>query len=600
MKLAPTPLAFKGRLLFLRILLGMAFLAILAGYFRVQVMHQQRYAAMGEEYRVTKRRIKATRGLIYDREGELITRNMPTYNLVLLRDEMDQPWAAMRSQLSAFLGVSAERLEKRYQKRTRLLSQPVLLLEDINFQESLRIKRNQMRYPGLAIEIREKRHYRYGELFTHVLGYVREATRDMLRENPRLHMGDVVGQTGLELTYDNLLTGVDGEKTIYIDHRGVYQQENVTVPPEPGQDLHLTLDFELQKLAMEAMEGRGGSVVMMKVDTGEILVYISAPTYDLNLFTGGLSQERWQALLNAPDQPLFNRPAAGAYAPGSIFKVVTTLAALEHNKITPNTKYLCTGTFTLHNHTSRCHKEEGHGLIDVSEAIQQSCNVYFYNVARDLPVDDLAAMARSLGIGQKTGLDLTGEKPGLMPTTQWKERAIGETWFPGETLSVAIGQGYLQVTPLQLVTLMATIAGEGQRPQPHLLLKSGKNGNYERFPIDTTQLDHIPAKHFELVKNAMWRVVNQNRGTGSNAAIPGYDVCGKTGTAQLITFNTKAERENDNYKNAWFAGFAPRDNAEVAIIVLVEQAGGGGDQAAPIAKRLFEAYRRTQSQVDPT
>ncbi|CAM2066268.1 penicillin-binding protein 2 [Sulfidibacter corallicola] len=601
MRLAPTPLAFQGRIFFLRWVVIFSFLMVLGGYYRIQILNQERYEELGESYRIKKRRIKATRGLIYDRAERLVTQNMPTYDLLLRRDEMEEPWRRLKPRIAEFLEAEEETLQRKYDNRSHLLSQPVTLIENISFSESMRIRRNIMRYPGLAIETTEKRHYTYGRLFPHVLGYVSEASKEALRKNPRLRLGDVVGKSGIELAYDQLLTGTDGERTIVADHRGVYHSSEITTAPQPGGDVVLTLDFELQKLAFETLEGRTGSVVMMDVKTGEVLVYVSSPTFDLNMFTEGLSQEQWQELLKRPGNPLLNRPLQGAYAPGSVFKVVTALSALQNGKITPNTTYFCNGEYKLHNHVFHCHKRGGHGHVDVSRALQGSCNVYFYNVARDLDIEQLAKTAHELGLGETTGIDLIGEKSGLVPTPRWKKQRSGKIWYPGETLSVSIGQGSLQTTPLQLLSMMSTVASEGQVIQPHLLLKSRLNETVVPNEGRKKHISTMEREYFRLVKQALWRVVNKEQGTGSRAQVPGFDVCGKTGTAQLITFSSEAEHKIDKYKNAWFAGFAPRDEAEVAIVVLVEHAGAGGAKAAPIAKILLEAYQaRKNKKVDPT
>lgn len=600
MRLAPTPLAFQGRILLIKIMVILGFLVVLGGYYRIQILEREHYEALGEKYRIKKRRIKATRGLIYDRNERLITQNMPTYNLILLRDEMEESWKRLRPRIASFLNITEEELDRRYKKRSRLLSQPVLLAEDIEFSESMRIRRNRRRYPGLAIETTERRYYSFGRLFTHVLGYVGEVSREKLNDYPGLRMGDIVGQSGIELAYNDMLTGDDGERTIMIDNRGVYRQSQVSLPPTPGEDIYLTIDFELQKLAFDVLKGRLGSIVLMDVKTGEILTYVSSPTFDLNLFTKSISQEDWNALLQSPGNPFVNRPIQGTYAPGSVFKLVSALAALSQNKVTPQTTYFCSGAFDYYNHTFNCHKRAGHGLVDLEKAIMGSCNVYFYQIAKDLDIDDLAAMARAFGFGEVTKVDLHGEKNGLVPTKAWKRKRYKQVWFPGETLSVAIGQGSLQTTPMQLLVLMATLATDGVVPTPHLLHKSGYAENLASHDFSTREISNVRKDHFQRMRRAMWKVVNQTDGSGSRARVEGLDVCGKTGSAQLVTFTSEADRKEDALVNAWFAGFAPRDNAEVAIVVLVEQAGHGGSMAAPIAKIMLEAYQKRKAELDPT
>ena len=352
MKLAPTPLAFQGRILFLGVLTVVGFMAVASGYYRVQVAQQERYEQLGEKFRIKTRQIKATRGLILDREKRLVTRNMPTYNLVLLRDEMDEPWRQIAPKLSEFLGLSREYLDKRYATRSPLLFQPVLIKEDIEYSEALRIRRNRRSFPGLSIETTEKRFYSHGELLSHVLGYVGEASDAMLKKNPKLKLGDIVGKSGIELAYNDSLMGKDGEKTLWLNRRGVYvRPPQITTPPQPGSDLYLTLDLDLQKLAADSLEGRGGSVLMMDVRSGEILVFFSSPTFDLNLFTSVISTKKWEELLHSPGRPFLNRPIQGSYAPGSIFKLVTALAGLKHLNTSLYTKHFCNGEFSYYNHT---------------------------------------------------------------------------------------------------------------------------------------------------------------------------------------------------------------------------------------------------------
>ena len=597
--LQPPPVN-QGRVIFLALLVCLGFLVVLAGYYRVQIIEGGRYERLGEKYRIKKTRYKAPRGLIYDRDKRLITQNMPTYNLVLLRDEMKSSWKWFRPRVAQFLGISEERLERRYTKRSRLFSEPVLLRENIGYRESLRIMRHQRRFPGLAVETAGNRHYTHGSLFAHVLGFVGEASREQLRKNPDLHLGDIVGKSGIERKYNEVLTGVDGERTIEIDSRGVYRSNRLTTPATPGGDLYLTLDYDLQNLAVEALDGRSGSIVMMDVRTGDILVYLSSPAYDLNLFTTGISAEDWSHLRNAPTRPFLNRPMRGTYAPGSVFKLITALAALQDGVITPESRYFCSGKVNFYNREFRCHREEGHGLVDLRGAIQTSCNVYFFSLGLDLDIHTLARTAKQFGFGRTTGLDLVGEKPGLVPTPEWKKKTQNQIWYPGDTLNLTIGQGDLLSTPIQVVQLMAALANEGQLVTPRFLLSRTDQGKETRFPVKTQPIQGIPRHHYQLLKEAMWRVVNDPSGTGNSAKVDGFDVCGKTGTAQLITFTREEDHEIDAYKNAWFAGFAPRDEARVAIMVLVERAGAGGANAAPIARILLEAYMRSLKGVDPT
>ena len=600
MKLAETERISPGRIFFIWTLVGISFVFVLAGYYRLQILNQERYEALGEKYRIKKRRVKATRGLIYDRNQKLITENRPTYNLVLLRNEMKKPWSKFQPEISEFSGLAPELLNEQYKKfRAQYLSLPIILEKEIDFPQVLRILRNQLRYPGLSVETTTRRHYSDNQLFAHVLGYVGEASRAKLKQNPNLRLGDAVGKRGLERFYNDILTGVDGERTILVDNQGVFQSNEITTPANPGDDLYLTLDSELQELAASQLGDQKGCVVLMDVQTGGLLVYYSSPSFNLNQFTRRLTHEQWEALRSADDNPLLNRPLQGTYAPGSIFKLVTLLAALRKGTISYHTKYYCGGKLRFLNRDFHCHNEGGHGTVDLNKAIQKSCNVFFYNVGRDLGATALAETAVDLGLGQKTGVDLIGEQPGRVSSPQWKRRYYNKPWYPGETLSLAIGQGDLLTTPVQIVQLMAYIANEGFAPEPHFLYKSkGRDGESITQPV-IRRVKDFPVEYFKALKTAMWKVVNDPNGTGRRAKVKGLDICGKTATSQLSTFKTDAERREEANRNAWFSGFAPKENPKVAIVVLVERVKGGGYNAAPVARQILDAYFRAQSEMDP-
>jgi len=591
--LSPKSLDFRGRIYIMMGSAAICFLLVISGYWSLQVRQKERYEKLGEQYRIKTKPITSSRGFIYDRNGSLIAQNRPTYNLAVLRDEMEDPWSELRPQLALFLGETEALLDERFAKaKDQPISQPVILQENISFKESLRARRNLRRFPGLHIDTTERRFYVNGHLFTHVLGHLGESTKQELKRNPKLKLGEMVGKTGVERAYDGALTGVDGVWEIHIDNKGIYRKKEVKTPPQPGKNLYLTLDLELQQLAYDSLAGRSGSVVMMEIKTGEILVYLSSPSFDLNLFTERFSTRRWNELNNSSKNPFLNRPVKGVYAPGSVFKLVTALAALKYNKITPMTRYFCNGSLTMNDYTARCHAAAGHGSVDLEQAIRHSCNVFFYNVALDLDIDQLASVATELGFGNKSGVDLIGESKGLVPTRDWKRARYNKMWYPGETLSVVIGQGALLVTPVQLVVFMATVADDGRIPTPHFMSKYGKNANYDYFDHQPRRIDGIPEEYYDILKSGMWQVVNHARGTGTAAAVKDYDVCGKTGTAQLINFDSDSDTKDKAFLNAFFAGFAPRYKPEVAIMVLVEQAGAGGQEAAPIAGRLFTNYRQ--------
>lgn len=591
MKLSKSPIQFRNRIVLIGWMMALAFLFVGAGYYRVQILQQERYKALGEKYRIKTRRIKATRGLIYDRNEKLITQNMPTYNLVVLRDEMKEPWSAFAPKAAAFLGKDVAEFDAAHERvRGKFRSLPIVVEQDLELLEVFRVLRNQVNYPGLSIETVPRRHYEGGGLFAHVLGFVGEASPQAIKNDDDLQMGDIVGKSGIERYYNEILTGVDGKRTILVDKRGNFQSDRVTTPPRSGGELQLTLDTELQRLALQELGDKAGAVVMMDLKTGGLLTYVSAPSYNINRFSKRFTAKQWNELRDHETKPFLNRPIQGAYAPGSIFKLVVALSGLKNHTVNENTSYYCRGEMRYYDRIFHCHRRRGHGEVDLLLAIKGSCNIYFYHVAKELGATNIAEMAAQMGFGRPTDIDLHGEVAGLVPSPAWKRETQNKIWYPGETLSLALGQGDLLVTPVQLLQLMATIANNGRIPRPHLLAKWEKDGEAHAYQPEFSLFDNVTDNQYQVIKSAMWAVVNQSHGTGSRARVKGRDVCGKTGTAQLITFRDDEDREDANNTNAWFAGFAPRDEPEVAVVVLVERAAAGGRASAPIAGKLIEAY----------
>lgn len=576
----------KRRLLWLQLMVSAGFLIVLGSYYRTQVLLHEHYSELGEQNRTRRRNLPAARGLIFDREGRLLTRNLPSYHLVLQRDEMVEPIEEFAERLAPFLGMQKEQLLQTFHSsKTALLSQPIVLAENISFEEVLRAKRNGLLFPGLSVETGNRRDCVYPTLFSHVLGYVGQASEEELRADERLRYGDVVGKRGLENSYNHLLLGSPGEKWIHINRQGLIFREEVVEPATSGENLIISLDLDLQIAAQQALGEFGGVVLLMDVRSGELLAFVSAPSFDLNIFGAGMTREQWQDLISRPGQPLFNRPLQGLYAPGSIFKLVTILAALHRSQITPATRFRCNGSFQHLGRTFHCHQRAGHGELDLWQAIQKSCNLYMYQVAKELGAQAIADTAEDLGLGKPSGIDIFGEKTGTIPSPR-----KNKVWYSGETLNMSIGQGAIQVTPIQMVRLMSIIAGEGICPQPHLLLRAEGPQPKPFHPL-SFRCTAIAPEHFRTIKTAMWQTVNTPGATGAAASVPGFDVCGKTGTAQLLSFRTEADRKQERNTNAWFAGFAPLDRPRVAILVLAEQVGAGGARAAPVARQVLAAYQ---------
>jgi len=584
----------RGRIRLFQILLFFCFLVVILGFFKVQIIHGKHYESLGQKYRLKNLPVKPQRGLFYSRDGSLLVENQPTYTLVLHRDSLHLPWNQALQKIVSFFDCDPESIDSKYQlHRGRYLGLPIPLITQMKFRDVLRLKRQQKEFPYLKVQIDSERYHRLPYTYSHILGYVGAVTPRQLLQNPALKPGDVVGRTGLEQKFNDLLSGSEGMRTVQIDSRGVFQETELTRAPVPGADMTLTLSEPLQQKAVSILGDQIGIILLMDVNSGDILVYYSSPTYDLNLFTGGISQKAWKNLNESPLKPLFNRPIQGTYAPGSTFKIVTAIAGLKTGVITPGTRFMCSGTMNYLGRDFQCHKRSGHGWVDLSEAIMESCNIYMYHVAREIDAKSLSDTAIALGLGVRTGVDLPGETAGVMPSPQWKKERYHKIWYPGETLSMSIGQGDIQITPLQMLRLMSLVANNGLARNPHFLKSYKQQGKEYQPELEIFQAEGISPDFFKIVRHAMWRTINDDGGTGHHARIPGFGVCGKTGTAQRITFKTDDERKEKKYQNAWFAGFAPYRKPEVAVVVLVEHGGHGGSAAAPLARILLESYLKS-------
>jgi penicillin-binding protein 2 len=407
-------------------------------------------------------------------------------------------------------------------------------------------------------------------------------------------MGDLIGKTGLEKQYEDSLVGTEGKILEIVDSVGREIGEVSKIDPIRGNELHLTLDFDLQKKAEEILDGREGAVIVMKPDTGEILAMASYPNFDPNKFINRFTPEEWVDLINSPEYPLENRVIRGLYSPGSLFKPCILLAGLDQSVVNDSTTFVCRGSIIIYGHPFACWKADGHGIVNLYSAIQHSCNIYFYQLGKRIGIEEIARYARMLGMGSPTHIDLPGEKAGLVPDSEWKRRVRDEPWYPGETISVSIGQGPLLVTPLQIAAYTAQIANRGLSVTPYLHAKEiHESQEITRRQENINVRSPIPEVYFEKVVQGMWQSVN-DRGTSVLARVRDFDVCGKTGSAQVVGKATaeKLAKQNIEIKtHSWFSGFAPKDKPEIVVSLIVEYGGGGGATAAPAARELFEIYR---------
>jgi len=478
---------------------------------------------------------------------------------------------------------------------------PIRLAEDIEWDKVAYIENNRMELPGIKIEVVPLRVYHYGNVASHVIGYLGEINKkELAKAKAGIYRGgDLIGKMGLERLREKDLRGEKGRHYMEVNALGFEQRNLKGVDPLPGNDLQLTIDIDMQKAAEDIMmtEEKSGAVVAIEVNTGRLLMLASSPVLELDKFIGGISHKNWNAMLNNPNHPLLNKIVQGQYPPGSTYKLVTAAAGLAEGVITPDTIIYCPGYYRFGNRTYRCWKHSGHGAVNLKRALSESCDVYFYQVGQRLGVNRLAGYAKRLGLGKKTGVEMEHEKSGLIPTSDWKMKRYGKPWQEGETLSVAIGQGFDLVTPLQLALMTATVANGGTLYKPSLIeqvrdpdgriLEQFKPTVLERF----TGQDH----NLDLVRKGLIEAVNGRHGTGRRARLKNITVAGKTGTAQVVRLKQYRHlKEKDiPYKyrdHAWFTCFAPAENPEIAVTVLVEHGLHGGSGAAPIAKAVLEKY----------
>ena len=569
--------------------MALCLVLVLAGFWSVQIASGVQYRSLAENNRLRRQAVEALRGLILDRNGQVLAENVGSYNL-LIRPAQSRDFRQSLDFASSVLGSAPDELEVVFQRERRgRRFGSVLIADNLSLEEVARFGVAGIEHPEFEIQVRHLRLYRYGPQTAHVLGYLAEVTeREMAAADSQYRAGDQVGRRGVEQAYNDALRGEDGERVVVVDSRGRLVEEYNQVPAHEGNTLQLTLDLELQQEAMELLRDRVGAVVALDPRDGAIRAMVSSPSYDPNLFSRRLQQDEWRALAEAPHDPLQNRVLQNTYSPGSIFKAVMTVAGLQEGVVRPGDKVWCNGSARFYNRRFRCWKRAGHGAVNLKTALKESCDVYFYELGQRLGIQRIASYSHLFGLGQRTGVDLAGEKPGLVPDLEWSVRTRGTTWYPGETISVAIGQGPLLTTPLQVATMMAVLANGGRLVTPHLRLDGGAMAPQE------TNLD--PAA-LALVRQALWAVVNERDGTGRRARVEGLDVAGKTGTVQVVAQRTWTDSRTlpENQRDhAWFASFAPVDDAQLVIVVFVEHGGKGSEAAAPTAQALYEKYFEAQ------
>jgi penicillin-binding protein 2 len=568
------------------VIVGMITLLLL-GFWKLQVIDSDKYGVMAERNRVRSIPIIAPRGRMLDRDGRVLVDNYPSFSVLLLRDDM----AAVEKNLPAIadgLGLSLDDLKEQLSNTGALPKfQPIVIKPEATQADVAFIESHRADIPLLEMLMVHRRRYLPGGFMSHASGYVGEVSEQQIEaSNGKYRPGDVAGKSGLERQYNDMLVGTDGMRRVIVNSVGkemghLSQQEAI-----PGKQIQLTIDYDLQQIAEEALAGKKGAVVVLDPSTGEVLAFVSRPAPDPNDFAIRVSKEEWQRLNTDADRPLLNRVTQAQLAPGSVFKIVMATAMLEEKVPPESFTTFCPGYATFYGRQFKCwvYGKAGHGVMDVHNAIVHSCDVFFYNIGMRMGIDRISKYAKMLGLGAKTGIDLPSEEPGLVPSEEWVQRVFHRKWYPGETISVSIGQGAVTVTPMQVAYMIGGLASGGDFKQPHLL-KDAQNIGERRVSISESTV--------EKVTQGMYGVVNEGGGTGAAIKLQGIEFCGKSGTAQVIGENAKTRFGKGDKKfnnNAWFVGYAPRRDPEIAVAVLVEEGGHGASASGPIARDIIKAY----------
>jgi penicillin-binding protein 2 len=564
---------------------------LLLQFWNLQVLRARHFQDLAENNRSRIVRIPAPRGTLVDRKGQLLVGNRPSLNVVLTPEHAENLDRVV-SRVSRTLGTGEASIRERLARR-RVPYEPVVVRADADVGEVAALEARRLEIPEVSIEVVPLRFYPLGAAAAHALGRVGEISERQLASPlfEGLEAGALVGQAGIEAQYNRALMGRDGYRRVVVNSRGLEVAEADREPAEDGPAFTLSLDASLQMATERAFAGRSGSAVVLDPETGEILAMTSTPAYDPNEFATGIDPKVWTGLANDPETPLMNRVIQGQYAPGSTFKIVMATAALEEGVITPETTFFCPGYLRVYGKVRHCSVPGGHGVVDVRRALAMSCNVFFYHVGIALEIERIAAWAKRMGLGEPTGVDLPHELGGLIPNPEWKLRTQNTAWYPGETVSVAIGQGQVTATPLQMARVAAIIANGGRLVRPHLVRRAGGGD----VPPEPPRPLGISEETLAVVKEGMEAVVAG--GTGWRARLRHTVVAGKTGSAQVVSRERLEEAPDDPsiQPHGWFVAFAPADRPRVALAVLVEHGGSGGRAAAPVARAILARYFSQES-----
>jgi penicillin-binding protein 2 len=603
---------FRSRTIVAGLMSVLLILVLVGRLFYLQIYNHNRYTTLSHNNRVNILPIAPTRGLIYDRNGVLLADNIPTFRLEIVPERVPDMDKTLE-EIGKLIEISDADL-KRFReslKRSRRFKE-VPLRYRLNDTEVARIAVNRHRLPGVEINSRLSRYYPLGELTAHVVGYVGRINERELQQIDASNYAATshIGKVGIEKTYEEELHGRVGFQQVETNARGRILRELERTPPVPGRSLYLNIDMRLQKVAEEAFGGERGALVAIDPRDGSVLALVSTPSYDPNLFVNGIDSKTYSALRDSPDRPLFNRAIRGRYPPGSTIKPIVGLAGLESGLVRPHDHTFCPGYYKLEGDDWRYRdwKRSGHGPVTLHRSIVESCDVFYYDLAFKLGIDRLSGYLDHFGFGQRTGIDLVGEASGLLPSRQWKREKRNKPWYPGETLITGIGQGFMLTTPLQLATFTGTLSMDGRRFRPRLVGAMEDPATGEPIERSAEPLPAVPVKkrkNWELIRSAMHDVVQSAHGTARRIGYGvDYTIAGKTGTAQVFGIEQGARYVAEEIAkrlrdHALFVSFAPVENPQIAIGVIVENGGSGGAVAAPVAGKVLNAYFENAKQQAP-
>ncbi len=556
----------------------------------LQLFKYEELYTLSENNRIRVMRVRADRGFIKERNGILLVKNTPGYELEIIKEDVGNI-NLLLDNLSSMIPMDKTKVMRRV--RRSYLYEPVKVTRGLNFEQISYFMEHSAQYPGVQFVADPMRSYQDGNIFAHIIGYLGEVNEREVAELSDYLAGDIIGRSGIEKQFEAVLRGKDGSRQVEVDSVGRVTEILSEIPPIPGNNIILTIDYRLQQYIDVIMQGRQGSVVVLDGKDNSVLALYSAPTYDLNMFNPFITDENWQNLLKDPKKPLLNRPIEGAYPPGSVFKILAATAGLMEGTVTPDTTFFCNGSFRVSprsNIVHNCWKKTGHGEVDLLRGLSESCDVYFYNLGSQLGIDKLHEYATRLSLGHTTGISLPNEKSGVFPSKEWKLSVLKEPWYPGETVNISIGQGYTTTTPLQTAVMVSSIFNGGNVYVPRLVeaIEDPLTDNRTIIPPVLSTTISIPKPVRDMVMKGLVMAVEDKSGTSWRARTGGVHLGGKTGTAQVVslkrTENMKEEEIPEHWRDhSWFAGIYPAENPRYTIVVMIEHGGSGGRSSAPVA-----------------